>query len=293
VDAGVREGDRISPHYDSMIAKLIVWGEDRAQALARLDAALRDTHIVGPATNVAFLRRVVNSPSFATADLDTGLIERERPRLFDQPGLPMRWAVAAAFAEILSQAAGEVNADPWSQRDGWRIHGRAARRIDLAVGSVLHQATLAAQPSGSFTLGLNESHWPFTARDLGGNRHEVTLGGERQVVTVHRVADLIAVFGTQGTLTLRRVDALAEAARAAQGQAAVGGLKSPMPGKVLAYLVRAGDAVQAGQPLAVMEAMKMEHTLAAPRDGSVAELLFAVGDQIAEGAELLRLAPLP
>jgi 3-methylcrotonyl-CoA carboxylase alpha subunit len=91
----VREGDAITPHYDPMIAKLIVWGEDRAQALARLDAALARTHILGVHTNVAFLRRIVATPSFASADLDTALIERERSRWFKQPGLPLPLALAA------------------------------------------------------------------------------------------------------------------------------------------------------------------------------------------------------
>src|SRR5690606_27404242 len=105
VDAGVREGDAITPHYDSMIAKLIVWGSDRAQALARLDAALRDTHIVGPHTNVAFLRRAVATRAFTGADLDTALIERERAALFDAPPLPIELAAAGVVAHTLAAEA--------------------------------------------------------------------------------------------------------------------------------------------------------------------------------------------
>ena len=101
-DAGVREGDAISPYYDSMVAKLIVWGADRAQALARLDAALAQTHIVGLHTNVAFLRRVVASRSFAQADLDTALIERERAALFDTAPLPAEIAAAGVVAHALA-----------------------------------------------------------------------------------------------------------------------------------------------------------------------------------------------
>jgi 3-methylcrotonyl-CoA carboxylase alpha subunit len=105
IDRGFDEGDAISPHYDSMIAKLIVWGENRAQALARLDAALRQTHIVGLATNVAFLRRVVNTQAFATADLDTALIERERAALFDYAALPLECAAAGVVARELALEA--------------------------------------------------------------------------------------------------------------------------------------------------------------------------------------------
>ncbi|MBC8056367.1 MAG: ATP-grasp domain-containing protein, partial [Rhizobiales bacterium] len=131
IDAGVREGDSISPFYDSMIAKLIVWGADRAQALARLDAALGATHIVGLQTNVAFLRRTAASASFAQADLDTALIERERAVLFDAPPLPIEWAAAGVVAHVLAVERAHEKADPWSRRDGWRLHGSATRRFDI------------------------------------------------------------------------------------------------------------------------------------------------------------------
>ena len=131
VDSGVREGDAISPYYDPMIAKLIVHGRDRDEALARLDAALRDTHIIGLQTNVAFLRRVVRSPAFAGADLDTALIERERALLFDQPGLALEVAAAGVVAHALATEAALEDADPWSRRDGWRLHGSALRRFDI------------------------------------------------------------------------------------------------------------------------------------------------------------------
>ena len=131
IDAGVGEGDAISPHYDSMIAKLIVWGEDRAQALARLDRALTETRIVGLHTNAAFLRRVVNSSSFAAADLDTALIERERAALFDAAPLSLAVAAAGVAAHALALERAGEDADPWSRRDGWRLFGGAARRFEL------------------------------------------------------------------------------------------------------------------------------------------------------------------
>ena len=133
IDRGFDEGDTISPHYDSMIAKLIVWGEDRAQALARLDAALAEVHIVGLHTNVAFLRRVVQSPSFSRADLDTALIEREHARLFAPSALPLEWAAAGVAAQALASESAMQGADPWSRRDGFRLHGAAERRFELMV----------------------------------------------------------------------------------------------------------------------------------------------------------------
>jgi len=287
VDAGVVEGDTISPFYDSMIAKLIVWGEDRAQALARLDAALQATHIMGLHTNVAFLRRVAASTAFATADLDTALIERERASVLDQPGLALPLAAAGVVAQALAAEQALEGADPWSRRDGWRLQGGARRRFDLAVGKVQHVATLARLHDGALRLGLGDETWAFSARALGDDRHEVQLGAARHVLSVYRVGERVAVFGADAMLDLQDHDAIAHAG---EGAHEGGRLTAPMPGKVIAFLARPGEAVKAGQPLAVMEAMKMEHTLTAPRDGAVAELLFAVGDQVAEGAELLRLA---
>ena len=285
IDCGFDEGDAISPHYDSMIAKLIVWGDNRAQALARLDAALGATHIVGLATNVAFLRRVVATRAFATADLDTALIEREHAALFEHAPLAIEIAAAGVIARELSREAALQDADPWSRRDGWRLQGGAMRHFDLDVGGTRHTATLHRLHDGGCNLTLAGASWPFKTRALGAERHDVTLGARRWTLAVYAEGERITVFAPEGSLTLHEVDALAHAGEGAQA----GRLAAPMPGKVVAFLAQAGDRVKAGQPLAVMEAMKMEHTIAAPRDGTVAELLYAVGDQVAEGAELLRL----
>lgn len=287
VDAGVREGDAISPYYDSMVAKLIVWGENRAQALARLDAALRDTHIVGLSTNVAFLRRVAASRSFATADLDTALIERERAVLFDAPGLPLALAAAGVIAQKVASEQALESADPWSRRDGWRIHGGARRRFDLQLGKEQHLATLERLHDGALRLAIGADAWPLATRALGNDRYDITLGGERHTLYVYLIGERVAVFGSSGSRELHEIDPIAHAGEAAGG---AGRLTAPMPGKVIAFHVKPGDTVTAGQALAVMEAMKMEHTISAPRAGTVAELMYAVGDQVAEGGELLRLS---
>ena len=291
VDAGVGEGDAISPHYDSMIAKLIVWGDNRAQALARLGAALAATHIVGLHTNVAFLRRVVESASFATADLDTALIERERAVLLDQPPLALQTAAAGVVAHTLAQESALEDADPWSRRDGWRLAGGARRHFDLMHAGVLHTVTLARPHStaadGRLLLQTADGEWPLGIRALGPDAFDLTLAGRRLRLAVYAHGDQVAVFAPEGSAVLRQVDAIAQAV---DGRAEAGRLTAPMPGKVISFLAAVGDKVHQGQALAVMEAMKMEHTLHAPRDGVVAELLYAVGDQVAEGGELLRLA---
>ena len=301
VDAGVVEGDAISPHYDSMIAKLIVWGENRAQALARLDAALRATHIVGLHTNAAFLRRVVNSRAFSTADLDTALIERERAALLDQPTLALELVAAGVVAHALAAegAPGSAEAaaanpasnggawrDPWSCRDGWRLHGGARRHFDIELAGTHHAVALARLHDGALELQIGEQRWPYTCQQRGASSHDIQLGTRRLSLAVYAHGERVAVFADDGMAIAHEVDVIAHAGdHAAEG----GRLTAPMPGKVIALHAQAGQRVSKGQPLAVMEAMKMEHTLHAPRDGVVAEVLYSVGDQVAEGGELLRL----
>ncbi|MFY7865842.1 biotin carboxylase N-terminal domain-containing protein [Roseateles sp.] len=290
IDAGVGEGDAISPFYDSMVAKLIVWGEDRSQALARLDAALRDTHIVGLQTNVAFLRRCAATASFAQADLDTALIERERAALFEQPGLPLTISAAAVVAHTLAAEATLQSSDPWSRRDGWRMYGASARRFDLEVTGTHHEVLLSRHHQGGMQLTVAGEVIAFAVNSRSLESHELLLGQglAQQRITVSTYADgeVVAVFSAQGSSLVTEIDVIA---RAVDGPAEGGRLTAPMPGKLVSFLAQVGDTVTKGQPLAVMEAMKMEHTISAPRDGVVLELLFAVGDQIADGAELLRL----
>jgi 3-methylcrotonyl-CoA carboxylase alpha subunit len=292
IDRGFSEGDTISPHYDSMIAKLIVWGEDRAQALARLDAALQATEIVGLHTNVAFLRRVVQSRSFAEADLDTALIEREHAALFAPSALTLPCAVAGVAAHLLAAEARAETADPWSRRDGFRLHGGATRQLPVRTEAGDEAFELHRAHDGATTLvwrraGQSDEQWAWRARPLGSGRFDVTLGDHRWTLAVHAMGESFTVFGPAGSLTLQQVDQLAHAG---EGAGRAGSLAAPMPGKVVSFAVKVGDVVSAGQAVAVMEAMKMEHTLAAPRAGTVAELLYAPGDQVSEGAELLKLA---
>ncbi|MDH5204793.1 MAG: 3-methylcrotonyl-CoA carboxylase, partial [Hylemonella sp.] len=294
IDTGFGQGDSISTHYDSMIAKLIVHGDNRAQALARLDAALAQTHIVGLATNVQFLRQVVQSRSFAQADLDTALIVRESAALFGQE--PVGWPLAAAsvVAYTLLQersaqdaaATGQGWIDPWARRDGWQAHGEMLRHFEFEFHGEARRVQLRYLHDGGLQLQTDEGS---AALRFSGTAQALTLdyGGLRQPVQVYRQGELAHVFMARGATRLTVVDALAHAGEtAAEG----GRLTAPMPGKVISFAVQAGDKVSQGQVLAVMEAMKMEHTIAAPSDGVVAELLYAPGDQVAEGAELLKLS---
>ncbi len=288
IDRGFDEGDSITPHYDSMIAKLIVWGTDRTQALARMDAALAQTQLVGLHTNVAFLRRVVNSQAFATADLDTALIEREHQALFAAPPLRLETLGAAVTAHVLARERALEDGDPWSKRDGWRLHGAARRNLHLDVAGERQAVTVQRHHDGALHLVVDGKWLAFNARSLeGGESHDIQIGDQRMLATVHAQGERMAVFTAQGSTVVNLVDPIAHAGEAA---AAGGSLMAPMPGKIVAMHIKAGDTVKAGQALAVMEAMKMEHTINAPRDGVVAEVLYQAGDVVPEGGELIKLS---
>jgi 3-methylcrotonyl-CoA carboxylase alpha subunit len=286
IDDGVREGDVITPFYDSMIAKLIVHGTTRELALARLDQALAQIHIVGPSTNVQFLRHVVRSPSFARADLDTALITREKAVLFEREPLGLPLAAAAAVAQTLLQEKSQEGPDPFSRRDGWRSHGHTVRPFAFEFHGEPARAELTYLHDGALTLTVGNVSGAL-AFDRAEGGIDIHFAGRRLLASVYSHGESDHVFSERGATQILAIDLLAHAG---EGEADGGRLTAPMPGKVVSFGVKAGDRVSKGQVLAVMEAMKMEHTIAAPADGVVAELLYAPGDQVAEGAELLRIA---
>jgi 3-methylcrotonyl-CoA carboxylase alpha subunit len=286
-DSGVREGDSISPHYDSMIAKLIVHGETREQALARLDQALSQLHVSGVQNNVAFLRRLLRTDSFAHAQLDTALITREHAKLFGQNGLPITHAVAAAVAAQLraEQPPSMGWTDPWSLRNDWLLQGQSRRHFVFHCHGVAYPAVLTRTVRGGMTLRMADQEAAFDWADKAGPL-QWHWGSQSLRCHVYRHGQDSHVFAEAGEVCLTRIDPLAHDS---QDSVVSGNLAAPMPGKLLSFAVSVGEKVAAGQALAVMEAMKMEHTVAAPTAGTVAELLYAPGDQVAEGAPLLRL----
>ncbi|MEO8248480.1 MAG: acetyl/propionyl/methylcrotonyl-CoA carboxylase subunit alpha [Burkholderiales bacterium] len=286
IDDGVREGDAISPFYDPMIAKLIVHGDTREQALARLDEALAQLHIVGLSTNVQFLRHVLATPSFSHANLDTALIPREKDLLFKQEHVGLAMAAAAAISHTLLDERALETDHPFSRRDGWLSHGVHKRRFEFEFGGSHACAELVYLHDGALQLSVDDEGGLLTFARKAGDAIEFEFAGHRVHATVHRHGEDLHVFTPVGATRITMIDLFAHAdEHAAEG----GRLTAPMPGKIVSFAVKAGDKVEAGQPLAVMEAMKMEHTVAAPADGVVEELLYAPGDQVAEGAELLRI----
>jgi len=296
VDTGVEEGDEITPFYDPMIAKLIVWDETRDAALARTRKALADYQVAGVTTNIDFLSRLVACPAFAGADLDTGLIERQKEFLFPAAqAVPRDALLVATVGELLweqhaAKQAAKTSGDPcspWHARDGWRMNLSAARLIGFRDGDSLIEAMVRYQ-GDKWQITINGQTTLARGKKLEGDRFAVELDDRRLMPSVVAVDDKRSIFLNGSTYSLLRDDPLhLVEAGGAQG----GGLTAPMPGKVVALLAQPGQKVEKGAPLLILEAMKMEHTITAPAAGTVKTFCYAAGEQVADGAELVEFEP--
>jgi len=292
VDTGVEQGDEITPYYDPMIAKLIVWGADRKQALARMRRALAQYRVVGVSNNINFLSRLVALPSFANAELDTGLIEREQGLLFPpQEAVPDEVWLVAALAELLHEKR-EVNAksataasrgSPWRALDGWRLNSRAERKLALRLQDTLQEVVVVVVP-GAYQLALNGRSVRASGTLGRGGAVHAQLDDRRVNAAVVITGERRHVFYRGHSWPLALVDTLYVGG---EGEDVEGGLRAPMPGKVVTLIAEPGVVVEKGAPLLVLEAMKMEHTITAPRKGKVVSFHVAAGDQVADGAELV------
>ncbi|RVD53291.1 acetyl/propionyl/methylcrotonyl-CoA carboxylase subunit alpha [Mesorhizobium sp. M8A.F.Ca.ET.023.02.2.1] len=269
IETGVRAGDAISPYYDPMIAKLVVHSGDRQAALEALRAALAQIEIAGSTVNAAFLAALAADPDFAAGDVDTGLIGRHQEMLT---------AVAPPTGEIISAAALAASGagalpsdDPWSSLAGYAHFHGVARRTRLKFGDEAILAKVSMRPDGRFQVALDAPYDSTNSHDL------------RAVPRLARWPGHITVFEGAVAYTFTVPDPLARSDEAA---AASGSLRAPMPGLVKLVRVAKGDAVIKGQILLILEAMKMEHTIAAPHDGVIAEIA-GEGSQVTDGAVLV------
>ena len=280
VDSGVRQGDTISTHYDPMIAKLIAHGPDRLTALARLRSALAECRVAGTVTNLAFLAALADDPDLAGGDVDTGLIARKQQALSAHPDLPDA-AIALAALTALG-LPGQPDPNPWSARNGWR-----------AWGSASHSVTLHGETALPVSVTLTPSAYQIEARNrrfavILPAAGRLSLDGVTTDIQAVRIGSAITVFTGSASFTFTLHDPLDGGE---EDEDAADHVLSPMPGAVRAVLATQGQSVQSGEALVVLEAMKMEYTLRAPRAGQVADVLVNVGDQVDQGALLLNLAP--
>ncbi|RMD62241.1 MAG: acetyl-CoA carboxylase biotin carboxylase subunit [Alphaproteobacteria bacterium] len=296
VDSGVRAGDEITVYYDPMLAKVIVWDRDRTSALVRLRRVLAETRIAGVATNLSFLAAVAAHPAFAAGAVDTGFIERHKAELIPVPGPVSDEVLAvASLAELLLRRA-EAKAQarrssepfsPWFDSSGWRLNVDThsilslrdnGREIDITVYYLSNGYRLVL-PGGEVEARGELCEDGSLLVDLDGRRFTAAVVRERGAMTV-------MLHG--GAHRLEIVDPLESAHGDDVGADRVA---APMPGKVVKLHVESGQTVSRGAPLIVLEAMKMEHTLVAPADGTVGEIYYRPGDLVEEGAELLSFDP--
>ncbi|MCH4565468.1 acetyl/propionyl/methylcrotonyl-CoA carboxylase subunit alpha [Halomonas sp. EGI 63088] len=301
LDSGVATGDAVSMHYDPMLAKLIVFGDDRDQALATLTRALAALDVQGVVTNRTFLQRLATHPGFKNAELDTRFIERNEATLF----APRQYSIeeyAGAALVGLNQLARECESDsPWDRHDGFRLN--APHTIRIALCPTTQNQAHAQSPDAEGVVVVEgrrehgtETTWQLTIggetltaslEPLAGDAVAVTLDGHRRRLQARRDGHVVVMVDPRGETRLfwRRIDAIDHGHHEAEST-----LTAPMHGTVVALLVEPGASVEKGMPLMVMEAMKMEHTMAAPANGHVASFHFQAGDTVGQGDVLLEFA---
>ena len=303
VDTGIRDcafghGDVISIHYDPMIAKIIVWGEDRDAAIANMQAALDATLLAGPKNNLVFLRDLLKHPAFQSAQLSTSFIEKHAKALLPDAEKPDHQVLSLAVLGILknriADQAGyfEKSSDPtspWHQMSGFRIGGAEAetfvfgdgdqtQNVKVSVARGLHQPQLTFEDRTIVQAGVEPSGYDlgFLARIGNDHMDGVVLQDGRKLTVLSEGITAEVIYHP--------------AVSAADGdEEDAGKLTAPMPGRVVAVRVQLGDSVKKGQPLVIVEAMKMEHTIMAPADGIVEKIHASVGDQVDEKYELIAL----
>jgi acetyl-CoA/propionyl-CoA carboxylase biotin carboxyl carrier protein len=274
LDSGVEQGVEVTSHYDPLLAKLIVSGPDREAALARLARALGELRVVGPATNVSYLRALLERPDVRAGELDTGLLERIGDELQPAPNPELP---ALALVALIGTPGSD---DPWEDRDGWRPGERGWARARLTGPDGDAQAAVLPDGEGWYAAGALRARLV----DDGGLR--VESGGIARRVDVYRDGE--AVWLVDGGVPSRWAPAGEEHER----RAVPGSLEAPMPGTVLDVRAEAGSEVAEGDILLVLESMKMELTITSPFDGVVGDIAVRTGDRVARGQELAAVEPL-
>jgi len=294
IDSGVVEGDTVSIFYDPMIAKLIVHDRDRASALARLRGALAQCVIEGPKSNIAFLEALVRHPAIVGASIDTGYLDRHLDEFLEAPAPDPDLLVAAAVATLLEQERerreqARASADPgspWAQADGWRL-GHAGQRPLAFLHRGARVEVLARGGEGRYRIEVDGRQVQVEGARLADDALSLRMDGKGRRFGVAPGAGLVEIHDGVRRLSLRPLPAYRH--EPAAQDAGDDRVRAPMPGRVVAMRVAVGDRVEAGQELAVLEAMKMELALKAPRDGTIGELRAGTGEFVEAEAVLVVL----
>ena len=295
IDTGVRQGDDVSMFYDPMIAKIIVHGETRDEAIENLQTALADTRVAGLNSNVDFLRRVADNDAFAAGDVHTGFIDQHLgdlvPAADDVPPAEVMLAGALTLLRQEQDALVKHNGDasPWDAMDGWRVGGRASRTLSFDVAGATHAVTArygAGADGAGFTMTLGDTRYDVDgALEPFDDELSVVIDGRNATVHVVTRDDVLTVITADRHWPLGLVDVHAFDEAGADGAVDI---TAPMPGKIIAVQVEKGANVKKGDALVTLEAMKMEHALSAAADAVIGDVLVSVGDQVDEGAALVR-----
>ncbi|MEP6941266.1 MAG: biotin/lipoyl-containing protein, partial [Rudaea sp.] len=294
IDAGVVEGDTVTIFYDPMIAKLIVWDRTRAEALQRMRDALAACDIVGPKSNIDFLERLVRHSAVVEGRIDTGYLDRHLDEFLPDEAAPDATTLAAATVAVLldeearAPALARVSGDPhspWARADAWRIGHPGKRIVCFSHGDERIEVD-AYGSAGTYTLALPSGSAGVAHGLFASGKLSLALdGGARRFDARVDAAGVLLHDGTQRRY-LARVAPFAFATTTHAGSDRLG---APMPGRIVLVKTKQGDSVTQGQELLVMEAMKMEITLKAPRDGTIASVSAAPGDFVEADAVLIRL----
>ncbi|ACP22616.1 3-methylcrotonoyl-CoA carboxylase, alpha subunit (plasmid) [Sinorhizobium fredii NGR234] len=285
IDSGVRQGDMVTPYYDPLIAKLIVHGSNRSAALGQLQAALKECRIGGTITNLDFLVRLTEEHDFRSGRPDTGLIDREIERL-TAPMAPDDEALALAAIVATGVLEPAVTGDPWSSLGYWQIWGDGQRTITVEHEGSRSTATLKARGRDQFAVHAGSSTLPVLVLERFADGARLEVAGQKRVLRFARDGETLTLFLGGRNLVFHLPDSLSGGH---SSEVADDELIAPMPGLIKLVRVGAGEAVAKGQPLVVMEAMKMELTLSATREGKVASVHVAEGAQVSEGTVLVKL----
>jgi 3-methylcrotonyl-CoA carboxylase alpha subunit len=287
LDTGVREGDAVGVFYDPMIAKLIVWGDDRMEAARRLQWALARTALLGVKTNLAFLERVARHPAFLAGDTDTAFIERHRADLLPPPSeVPLEALVAAAARVFLDEREAQARAgdSPWNDTGGWRLNQSALRRMEFRRADGGSVAVDAVMGAGHAAVTVEGRSHRVTLAAREADRLQISLDDETYFAHVWRLGAQLSAVTPQGRYDLALVDPFHYEPGDALPDARLTAL---MPGRVVKVMAAAGDMVKKGQALMILEAMKMEHTIASPRAGVVERVAFRENDLVPADAVLV------